>query len=92
MDVLIERIRKAVPLLRAAGAKEIYILGSVLTEEMRDDSDVDIAVSGLRQDLFFRVMAEVSDIVGRPVDLLDLDAAAGISDYVRRSGTLKRVG
>ncbi len=87
-----EKIRKAVPILRSAGASEIYLLGSALTDDMREDSDIDIAVAGLRPDIFFRVMAEVADILGHPVDILDLDSPAGISEYVRKSGTLKRVG
>jgi predicted nucleotidyltransferase len=67
------RIREAAQRLRERGAVAVYLFGSARSGRMREDSDVDLAVSKLPAETFFRAMAEASRIVGRPVDLLALE-------------------
>jgi len=45
-------IEKAAVTLKAAGAREVYVFGSAASGTMREDSDVDLAVSGLPVDQF----------------------------------------
>jgi predicted nucleotidyltransferase len=85
-------VDKAASALRAAGAKEVYIFGSASKGNMRPNSDVDMAVSGLPPEVFFRVMAAAHDALGRPLDLVDLDEDNTFTQYLKAKGELLRVG
>jgi predicted nucleotidyltransferase len=64
----------------------------VATGELRPDSDIDTAVSGLPARVYFSAVSKASDLVGRPVDLVDLDDDTPIIRYLLGSGELVRVG
>ena len=85
-------IQRAVAVLTAAGAREVYLFGSVARGTMRDDSDVDIAVVGLPPQWYYRAVAELGDVFGRPVDLIDLDESNAFTRYLKSEGELRRVG
>ena len=85
-------IEKAAAALKAAGAREVYVFGSAGKGKLRPDSDVDIAVSGLPPEGFFRAMGKASRAVGRPVDLIDLDEDNPFARYLKSKGELLRVG
>lgn len=85
-------IEQAVVVLKAAGAREVYLFGSAAKGTLREDSDVDLAVSGLPPRAFFNAMGRAGDILGRPVDLIDLDEANPFTRYLREEGELQRVG
>jgi predicted nucleotidyltransferase len=89
IDSLIEQAAAA---LRAAGAREVYVFGSAATGRFRDGSDVDLAVSGLPPALFFRAMGKASQILRRPLDLVDLDEDNPFTQYLKSEGELRRVG
>src|SRR6266567_2273687 len=72
MPEQIERlIEEAAAALKAAGAREVYVFGSAAKGELRENSDVDMAVSGLPPEAFFRAMAKASRALRRPLDLVD---------------------
>ena len=81
-------VKAAADLLRGLGATEVFVLGSAAKGELRPDSDVDMAVSGLPASVYFSAVSRASDILGRPVDLVDLDDATPIVRYLRASGEL----
>jgi predicted nucleotidyltransferase len=63
--------------LAALGVRDLYLFGSVARGEARVDSDVDLLVEfdravGLLQ--FFRVQQRLSELLGRPVDLVMKEA------------------
>jgi len=63
--------------LAALGVRDLFLFGSVARGEARVDSDVDLLVEfdravGLFQ--FFRVQQRLSELLGRPVDLVMKDA------------------
>ncbi len=87
-----EEILTAAKLLRSMGASEVFIFGSLVRGELRPDSDIDIAVSGLPPEVYFSAVSKVSDVVGRPVDLLDLDDKTPRVRHLIGSGELVRVG
>ncbi len=91
-DDLAKRVEKAAEALRAAGAREVYVFGSVAQGKMRANSDVDMAVSGLPPEVFFRAMAKASRALGRPLDLIDLDDDNAFTQYLKKEGELRRVG
>jgi predicted nucleotidyltransferase len=91
-DEMNRLVDKAASALKAAGAKEVYVFGSASKGEMRPKSDVDMAVSGLPPEVFFRAMAKASRALGRPIDLIDLDEDNPFTRYLKKEGELQRVG
>jgi len=59
---------------------------------MREDSDIDLAVSGLPPAKFFQAMGEAGDILQRRFDLVDLDEVNPFTRYLQEEGELQRVG
>ena len=91
-DEMNRLVDKAVSALKAAGAKEVYVFGSASKGKMRPNSDIDMAVSGLPPEVFFRAMAKASRALGRPIDLIDLDEDNPFTRYLKKEGELQRVG
>ncbi|MGH9845714.1 MAG: nucleotidyltransferase family protein [Blastocatellia bacterium] len=84
-------IERAVMALKAAGAREVYLFGSAARGQMREDSDVDLAVSGLPPELFYRAGGQAEDALGRPLDLIDLDEITPFTQYLKEESELQRV-
>ena len=91
-DEMQERVDKAASALLAVGAKEVYVFGSASKGNMRPSSDIDLAVSGLPPEVFFRAMAAAHDALGCPLDLVDLDEDNDFTRYLKSKGELLRVG
>lgn len=87
-----ETVRAAANLLRSMGATQVFVFGSATKGGLRPDSDVDMAVSGLPSELYFIAVSKASDVLGRPVDLVDLDDSTPLVRYLVGSGELVRVG
>lgn len=73
---------------------ELALFGSVLREDFRPDSDVDVLVSfaeDARWSLFDLVamQEEFQDIVGRKVDLVERKAIQRSENYIRRRHILQ---
>jgi predicted nucleotidyltransferase len=81
----------AARLLRRMGAVDVFVFGSAARGKLRPDSDMDIAVSGLPPHSYFSAVSKASDLVGRPVDLVDLDDDTALVRHLRRSGDLVSV-
>ena len=84
-------LEQGATLLKNAGAREVYVFGSVAAGRAGEGSDVDLAVSGLPPERFFPVMARLADLFDRTVDLVDLDDRTPFIAYLRRKGLLQRV-
>ena len=69
-DEMKELIKRAAAALKETGAREVYLFGSGVRGKMREDSDIDLAVSGLPPEKFFQAMGDAGDILQRPFDLL----------------------
>jgi predicted nucleotidyltransferase len=85
------QLHQGADLLRRSGAQEVYVFGSVARGTMTEDSDVDLAVSGLPPETFFPAMARLGDLFDRPVDLVDLDVPSPFTAYLKMKGLLRRV-
>jgi predicted nucleotidyltransferase len=85
-------IEPAVLALKAAGAREVYLFGSAAHGQMRADSDIDLAVSGLPPERFYRAGAAAEDALGRTLDLIDLDEVTPFTQHLKKEGELQRVG
>jgi predicted nucleotidyltransferase len=90
-DKMREQISEAAAALREAGAKEVYLFGSAATGKLRENSDIDLAVSGLPPRIFFRAMADAADFLDRPLMLVDLDEDNAFTRCLRERGGLQRV-
>ena len=88
----LEAVAKAVSLFVGLGAREVFVFGSAVKGKLRPNSDTDMAVSGLPPRVYFSAVSQASDLIGRPVDLVDLDDDSRLVRYLRESGELIRVG
>lgn len=67
-------------LSRKHNVKELYLFGSVLTPRFNDDSDVDFAVTFIKENIsdfadnYFEFKDSLAYLLGRDVDLVELDA------------------
>ena len=85
-------VLKAAKLFIGLGASQVFVFGSAVKGELRPNSDIDMAVSGLPPRVYFSAISQASDLIGRPVDLVDLDDDTRLVRYLRSSGELVRVG
>ena len=85
-------VARAATLFIELGASQVFVFGSAVKGRLRPDSDVDMAVSGLPPRVYFSAVSQASDLIGRPVDLVDLDDDSGLVRYLKGSGELVRVG
>jgi predicted nucleotidyltransferase len=71
-------VRRALRLLpslsRKYGFQRAYLFGSLTNAgHFRDDSDIDVAIAGLKSDKYFAFMAELSEKLGREVDIVQIE-------------------
>jgi predicted nucleotidyltransferase len=85
-------IGQAAAVLKEAGAQEVYLFGSAARGAVQEDSDIDLAVSGLPPRRFFAAMARAAAVLQRPLDLVDLDQPTPFTRYLQEEGELCRVG
>ena len=92
-EELEQQIKRAAEVLRSFGAKEVFLFGSAATALTDEFSDVDLAVSGLPPEVFFKACARATSAIrGREVDLVDLDQDTPFTRYLREEGELHRLG
>ena len=80
MEPLLTLLRNRLPDLLA-----VYVFGSQASGEAGPESDLDIAVLStgpLDQVPLWQLSGELADLVGVPVDLLDLRAASTVMQYL----------
>jgi predicted nucleotidyltransferase len=86
-----QKIALAAEALKRYGAREVYVFGSLAEGKYTRHSDIDMAVSGLPPEKFFRAMSEAHEILMRPLDLIDLDDGSLFSEYLKKEGILLHV-
>jgi predicted nucleotidyltransferase len=87
-SVALGRAEKVCRYLWSLGASEVYISGSVLTEEFREHSDVDFGVMGLPSEHIYKVESKVEELLGGMLfDLVYMEYAPGyITRRIRDKG------
>lgn len=91
IDARTERLRGRLPaaaaLLRERGAVRVIAFGSLVAGDSWAHSDVDLAVSGLAPDRYFRALADLVALFECHVDLVCLeDAGASLVGRVEEEG------
>jgi predicted nucleotidyltransferase len=84
-------LQAAANLLLRMGATQVFVFGSSTKDGLRPDSDIDMAVTGLPPTVYFSAISKASDLLGRPVDLVDLDDPTPLVRHLLGSGELVRV-
>ena len=84
-------LETAIHYLQSKGCSEIYIFGSVGSGTLRQSSDIDIAVRGIKPEHFFAIYGDLMMQLQHNVDLVDLDAQTEFGKSLLQTGTLKRV-
>jgi predicted nucleotidyltransferase len=85
---ILKKAETACDYLCALGAKAVYIFGSILTEEFREYSDVDIAVEGLPYEHIYKVEAKIEELLdGAKFDLIYIECAPEyLVSHIKRKG------
>ena len=86
-----DALAAATSLLLRLGATEVFVFGSATKGALRPGSDIDIAVRGLPSSVYFSAISRATDLLGRQVDLVDLDDSTPTVRYLLGSGELIRV-
>lgn len=69
------------------GVRRVVVFGSLVAGHATTESDVDLAVEGLRLGDYFEALADLMHLFGGPVDLVRLeDAPASLRDRVAQEG------
>lgn len=84
-------ISSAVSYLNSLGFKEVYLFGSLAKNEATIDSDIDIAIRGIKPEDFFTVYGELLTRLSHSIDLIDLDLQSSFGEKLANNGELKRV-
>ena len=83
-----QKLPAGAALLRAHGATRVVLFGSLARDgAAHGASDVDLAVWGLDGSTYFRVLAELAELLGTDVDLVEMEkASASLRERVARDG------
>lgn len=88
-----EDIKKATQILKENGAKEVFIFGSIANGKFNENSDIDIAVKGLDEKVFYKVASILMFELENEFDLIDLDDKENrFSQMLLKVGGLLKVG
>jgi len=90
-STLKDDIDRAAEILKSAGCIECYVFGSVSKGSADENSDIDIAISGLPPEKFFHVYGQLALQIRRTIDLVDLDDGTRFSQKLRRREAMTRV-
>lgn len=84
-------VYRAIDILKDLNATEVYVFGSALSGSRGEQSDIDIAVRGMKPKDFFSAIAKLQGIMEHRCDLVNLDFESEFTQSVQHSGKLYRV-
>ncbi len=74
-------------LSRDFGARRVGVFGSLGAGRLRADSDVDVYVDRIRRGGYFEALDRATELIGRPVDLIELSKAPrSLIDRIEEEG------
>jgi predicted nucleotidyltransferase len=85
-------IEAAINLLKNEGYQSIFLFGSLVTEKIRDGSDIDIGIKGLPKGKFFGVYSRLYFDTEHKIDLVDFDANADFYVMLCKIGEVVQIG
>jgi len=90
-EKLEKEILQAARVLISFGAQEVYLFGSLARDEAAADSDVDLAVKGLPDSVFFSAIAQASRVLSVPLDVMTYDGNTALVKLLTMRGEMRRV-
>jgi len=66
-------IERATAFLKNEGCKTVFLFGSMVTGKIHNNSDIDIGITGLSPNKYFRVYADLDKELTKKIDLVDFD-------------------
>jgi len=85
-------IKKAIKILKKADVKEIYLFGSIAKNEESENSDIDIAVVGLKPENYFKVYGKLMMALVHDFDLIKLDdKKSRFAKYIKENEELVKI-
>ena len=84
-------IKRAIEILKEYGCTEIYIFGSLTNNSFNDKSDIDIAIKGLKPELFFKVYSDLTVELQHSVDLINMETQKRFVDFLTEIKEIIRV-
>jgi len=90
-EELEKEILEAARVLISFGAQEVYLFGSLAKGTITENSDVDLAVKGLPDDVFFSAIAQASRILPVPLDVMTYDENSALVKLLKMKGEMRRV-
>jgi len=78
---------RLVEIAKKYNVAKIYLFGSNL-DHKRESNDIDLAVEGISDSLFFKFYSELIFSLSKPVDLVDLKKKSLLSSIVKSEGIL----
>ena len=85
-------IKKAVFLLKKAGCTEIYLFGSLAEgHTVHSKTDIDLAVRGLPDKVYFKTLADLLFSLQHNVDLVSLDTDVSFAQHLIEGNRLEKI-
>jgi predicted nucleotidyltransferase len=84
-------LQRAVEILKTAGCTDVFLFGSAATGQLREDSDIDLAIRGCPKGSFFHLLGQLLLQLDHPVDLVNLDSQDAFARYLEQKGELVRI-
>jgi predicted nucleotidyltransferase len=91
-EIYQKNIYRATEILREAGCTDVFLFGSLAAGEIRDNSDIDLAVRGCPKGQFFHILGRLLLELDYPVDLVNLDRRDAFGRYLEKEGKLIPIG
>jgi predicted nucleotidyltransferase len=85
-------LARAVQILKEEGCTEIFLFGSGAAGNLRDSSDLDLAIRGCPRGRFFHLLGRLLRELEHPVDLVNLDTQDPFGQFLQQEGGLVQVG
>jgi predicted nucleotidyltransferase len=85
-------VEKAQNILKNEGCKTVYLFGAMVTGKIHENSDIDIGVTGLPAEKFFRVYSKLYMDLDNKIDLVDFDYDNQFFALLERIGEVVEIG
>ncbi|WP_038077492.1 nucleotidyltransferase family protein [Treponema primitia] len=87
-----EDIEMAITLLKNEGCESVFLFGSLVTGKIHAYSDIDIGITGLPANKFFRVYSILDRKLSNKVDLVDFDDNIKFYTLLNSLGEIVKLG
>jgi predicted nucleotidyltransferase len=82
-----EERHKLVEIAKRYNISKLYLFGSNINDK-KNPNDIDLAVEGIADSVFFKFYSELIFSLSKPVDLIDLKKKSLLNEMVKSEGIL----